>query len=39
MRQLGTACRVIGEVELEAKFEECGAMVKRDIVFVDSLFL
>lgn len=39
MRQLGTACRVIGETELEAKFEECSAMVKRDIVFVDSLFL
>jgi ATP-dependent RNA helicase DOB1 len=39
MRQLGTACRVIGELEMEKKFEECGAMVKRDIVFVESLFL
>ena len=39
MRQLATACRVIGEVELEKKFEECSTMVKRDIVFVDSLFL
>ena len=29
----------IGEVELQAKFEECGELIKRDIVFVASLFL
>lgn len=39
MRQLVTACQVIGETELEAKFEECRTLIKRGIVFVDSLFL
>jgi len=39
LRQLGDACRVIGENELQEKFITASEMVKRDIVFVASLFL
>ena len=39
LRQLGDACRVIGENELQEKFMTASEMVKRDIVFVASLFL
>lgn len=39
IRQLISAARSIGEQELEAKFEEGSALIKRDIVFAASLYL
>ncbi|CAL53584.1 Helicase, C-terminal [Ostreococcus tauri] len=39
LRQLADACRVIGENELQEKFLLASEKVKRDIVFVASLFL
>ena len=39
LRQLSDACRVIGETELQEKFTIASEKVKRDIVFVASLFL
>ena len=39
VRQLMCASKAIGNRELEAKFEECGELLKRDIVFCSSLYL
>ena len=39
MRQLASACRVIGELDLEKKFLDACELVKRDIVFTPSLFV
>lgn len=39
LRQLSDACRVIGENELQEKFTQASELVRRDIVFVASLFL
>ena len=39
LRQLSDACRVIGETDLEEKFQNASELVRRDIVFVASLFL
>ena len=39
LRQLADACRVIGENDLQEKFQLASEKVKRDIVFVASLFL
>jgi superfamily II RNA helicase len=37
--QLKGAMSIVGDAELADKFEEMQGMVKRDIVFADSLFL
>ncbi|EQC39969.1 hypothetical protein, variant [Saprolegnia diclina VS20] len=39
LRQLTLAAHSIGNAELEAKFEEGGKKIKRDIVFAASLYL
>jgi ATP-dependent RNA helicase DOB1 len=39
LRQMASAVRVIGELELEAKFQDAIAKIKRDIVFAASLYL
>lgn len=39
LRQLGQAAKSIGNVELEAKFTDGIAKLKRDIVFANSLYL
>jgi len=39
LRQLGAACKSIGELELSAKFDECQEKIRRDIVFAASLYL
>ena len=39
MRQLGSAAKAIGNTELENKFSEGIAKIKRDIVFAVSLYL
>ncbi|KAM0025560.1 putative RNA helicase [Helianthus debilis subsp. tardiflorus] len=39
LQQLILAAKSIGEVELEAKFEEAVSKIKRDIVFAASLYL
>jgi ATP-dependent RNA helicase DOB1 len=39
LRQLAQACRVIGNAELEAKFEASLGMVKKDVVAAQSLYL
>ena len=39
LRQLSDACRVIGETDLQEKFQSASELVRRDIVFVASLFL
>jgi ATP-dependent RNA helicase DOB1 len=37
--QLEAACKSVGEVGLQEKFQEASAKVKRDIVFAASLYL
>jgi ATP-dependent RNA helicase DOB1 len=39
VRQITSAAKAIGDHELEAKFEEGGKLLKRDIVFCNSLYL
>jgi ATP-dependent RNA helicase DOB1 len=39
LRQMAQAAKVMGSEELEKKFEESLAMVKRDIVAAQSLYL
>lgn len=39
VRQITSAAKAIGDHELEAKFEEGGKLLKRDIVFCSSLYL
>lgn len=39
LQQLIEAAKSIGEIELEAKFEEAVSKIKRDIVFAASLYL
>ncbi|XP_024395394.1 DExH-box ATP-dependent RNA helicase DExH9 [Physcomitrium patens] len=39
LQQLLLAARAIGELDLEAKFEEASTRIKRDIVFAASLYL
>lgn len=39
LQQLLLAARAIGELDLEAKFEEVSTRIKRDIVFAASLYL
>ncbi|CAN4108204.1 unnamed protein product [Withania somnifera] len=39
LQQLIQAAKSIGDIELEAKFEEAVAKIKRDIVFAASLYL
>lgn len=39
LQQLILAAKSIGEVELEAKFEDAVSQIKRDIVFAASLYL
>lgn len=39
LQQLLLAARAIGELDLEAKFEEVSTRIKRDIVFSASLYL
>lgn len=39
LRQLATACKVVGNAELEDKFEQGIKKIKRDVVFSASLFL
>nr|XP_043625192.1 DExH-box ATP-dependent RNA helicase DExH9 [Erigeron canadensis] len=39
LQQLILAAKSVGEVELEAKFEEAVSKIKRDIVFAASLYL
>ncbi|KAI5065335.1 hypothetical protein GOP47_0020030 [Adiantum capillus-veneris] len=39
IRQLISAATAIGELELEAKFQQGSALIKRDIVFAASLYL
>lgn len=39
LQQLILAAKSIGEAQLEAKFEEATAKIKRDIVFAASLYL
>ncbi|VDO97671.1 unnamed protein product [Soboliphyme baturini] len=35
---LRKAARMLGSQSVEEKFEECAALIKRDIVFVQSLY-
>jgi ATP-dependent RNA helicase DOB1 len=39
VRQISSAAQAIGNHELQAKFEEGGKLIKRDIVFCSSLYL
>ena len=39
LRQMAQACRVMGNSELEAKFEASLGMVKKDVVAAQSLYL
>lgn len=39
LRQFSGAARIIGNAELEAKFDEGISKIKRDVVFSSSLFL
>jgi ATP-dependent RNA helicase DOB1 len=39
LRQLALAARAIGNTELEQKFKDGSAAIKRDIVFAASLYL
>ncbi|KAG0569232.1 hypothetical protein KC19_6G075600 [Ceratodon purpureus] len=39
LQQLIVAARAIGELDLEAKFQEASTRIKRDIVFAASLYL
>jgi ATP-dependent RNA helicase DOB1 len=39
VRQIATACKAIGNHELQAKFEQGSELIKRDIVFCSSLYL
>jgi ATP-dependent RNA helicase DOB1 len=39
VRQIQTAAKAIGDKELEAKFEVGSKLIKRDIVFCNSLYL
>jgi hypothetical protein len=39
VRQIQTAAKAIGDKELEAKFEAGSKLIKRDIVFCNSLYL
>ncbi|CAB9508390.1 viralicidic activity 2-like 2 [Seminavis robusta] len=39
IRQIASATKAIGNFELMAKFEKAGEMIKRDIVFCNSLYL
>lgn len=39
VRQLGTAAKAIGNHELQSKFETGAELLKRDIVFCNSLYL
>jgi ATP-dependent RNA helicase DOB1 len=39
LRQMATAARTIGNIELETKFTETITLMKRDIVFASSLYL
>jgi len=39
LRQFATACKIIGNAELAAKFDEGIKKIKRDVVFSASLFL
>lgn len=39
LRQLAQACRVIGNGDLEAKFEAALTKVKKDVVAAQSLYL
>lgn len=39
LRQLASASKAIGNLELQAKFEKGSDLLKRDIVFCSSLYL
>lgn len=39
LRQFATASKIVGNAELEQKFEEGIKRIKRDVVFSASLFL
>ena len=39
VRQLASASKSIGNLELQAKFEKRSELLKRDIVFCSSLYL
>jgi ATP-dependent RNA helicase DOB1 len=39
LQQLILAARAIGELDLEAKFQEASVRIRRDIVFAASLYL
>lgn len=39
VRQIGTAAKAIGNHELQSKFETGSELLKRDIVFCNSLYL
>jgi ATP-dependent RNA helicase DOB1 len=39
LRQLAQACRVIGNGELESKFEAALGKVRKDVVAAQSLYL
>lgn len=39
LRQMASATKSIGEVDLAEKFDQCGERIKRDIVFAASLYL
>ncbi len=39
VRQLASASKAIGNLELQAKFEKGSELLKRDIVFCSSLYL
>jgi len=39
IRQLADVAKVIGDAELEAKFTEASAKIRRDIIFAASLYL
>ena len=39
IRQIASATKAIGNFELMAKFEKAGELIKRDIVFCNSLYL
>jgi ATP-dependent RNA helicase DOB1 len=39
VRQIAVAAKAIGNVELQEKFEKGSELIKRDIVFCNSLYL
>lgn len=39
LRQLSSACKVIGDYELEAKFSSAIKLIQRDVIFSASLYL